>query len=67
MSFADEKKANVLFTRALKEIHNTDNDDDAKVEFIKDDKGNIKIFTRRLDEVTNQFPEVKEYVKKFVS
>ena len=33
---ADEKKANVLFTRALKEIHNTDNDDDAKVEFIKD-------------------------------
>ena len=32
----------------------------------KDEKGNIKIFTRRLDEVTNQFPEVKEYVKKFV-
>jgi DNA ligase-1 len=32
----------------------------------KDEKGNIRIFTRRLDEVTRQFPEVKEYVKKFV-
>ena len=30
-------------------------------------KGNeIRIFTRRLDEVTRQFPEVVEYVKKFV-
>jgi len=26
----------------------------------------IKIFTRRLEDVTNQFPEVKEYVKKYV-
>jgi len=33
----------------------------------KDDNGNIKIFTRRLDDVTKQFPEVKEYVKKFVN
>ncbi len=33
----------------------------------KDEKGKIRIFTRRLDEVTNQFPEVKEYVKKFVN
>jgi DNA ligase-1 len=32
----------------------------------KDEAGNIRIFTRRLDEVTHQFPEVKEYVKKFV-
>jgi len=32
----------------------------------KDEKGNIRIFTRNLDEVTKQFPEVKEYVKKFV-
>ncbi len=32
----------------------------------KDHKGNIKIFTRRLDEVTKQFPEVAEYVKKYV-
>ncbi|MBN2052878.1 ATP-dependent DNA ligase [Candidatus Woesearchaeota archaeon] len=28
--------------------------------------GEIKIFTRRLDEVTKQFPEVIEYVKDFV-
>jgi len=28
--------------------------------------GKIKIFTRRLDEVTRQFPEVVEFVKKFV-
>ncbi len=33
----------------------------------KDEKGEIKIFTRRLDNVTPQFPEVVEYVKKFVS
>ena len=26
----------------------------------------IKLFTRRLDEVTRQFPEVVEYVKKFI-
>jgi len=31
----------------------------------KDEKGNIKIFTRRLDEVTQQFPEVIEYVNKY--
>jgi len=28
--------------------------------------GNIKIFTRRLENVTDQFPEVVDYVKKFV-
>ena len=32
----------------------------------KDEKGEIKIFTRRLDEVTKQFPEVKRYVSEFV-
>lgn len=32
----------------------------------KDDQGEIRIFTRRLDEVTKQFPEVKEYVTKYV-
>jgi len=32
----------------------------------KDEKGKIKIFTRRLDEVTKQFPEVSEHVKKYV-
>jgi len=30
----------------------------------KTEEGKIKIFTRRLDEVTTQFPEVVEYVKK---
>ncbi len=33
----------------------------------KDEDGKIRIFTRRLDEVTNQFPEVQQYVKKFVN
>jgi len=32
----------------------------------KDEKGNIKIFTRRLDNVTNQFPDVVKYVKGHV-
>ncbi|MBI5148284.1 ATP-dependent DNA ligase [Candidatus Pacearchaeota archaeon] len=32
----------------------------------KTEDGKIKIFTRRLDEVTAQFPEVVEYVKKHV-
>jgi hypothetical protein len=32
---ADEEKANVLMLRALKEIYKADNDDKAKVEFIK--------------------------------
>ncbi|MEM3405506.1 MAG: ATP-dependent DNA ligase [Candidatus Pacearchaeota archaeon] len=33
----------------------------------KDEKNEVRIFTRRLEDVTNQFPEVKEYVKKFVN
>jgi DNA ligase 1 len=32
----------------------------------KTDKGDIKIFTRRLDNVTKQFPDVVEYIKKYV-
>ena len=32
----------------------------------KDEKGQVRIFTRRLDDVTNQFPEVKEYVERYV-
>jgi DNA ligase 1 len=32
----------------------------------KDEKGEIKIFTRRLDNVTNQFPDVVEYVREHV-
>lgn len=33
----------------------------------KSEDGKIKLFTRRLDEVTKQFPEVVEYVKKYVN
>ncbi len=32
----------------------------------KDENGEIKIFTRRLDNLTKQFPEVKEYIEKYV-
>ncbi|MDD5192627.1 MAG: ATP-dependent DNA ligase [Candidatus Nanoarchaeia archaeon] len=32
----------------------------------KTEEGEIKIFTRRLDEVTNQFPDVVDYVKENV-
>ena len=32
----------------------------------KDEKANIKIFTRRLDDVTKQFPDVVEYIKNHV-
>jgi len=32
----------------------------------KDEKGEIKLFTRRLEEVSKQFPEVVKYVKKYV-
>ena len=32
----------------------------------KDKNGVIKIFTRRLDEVTNQFPDVVKYVKEHI-
>ena len=30
----------------------------------KDEKGNIKLFTRRLENVTKQFPDVVEFIKK---
>ena len=33
----------------------------------KDEKGEIKIFTRRLDEVTKQFPEIVDYIKEHVN
>lgn len=32
----------------------------------KDSEGRIRLFTRRLDDVTKQFPEVVGYVKKYV-
>ena len=33
----------------------------------KDELGRVTIFTRRLENVTNQFPEVQDYIKKYVS
>jgi len=33
----------------------------------KDEKGEVKIFTRRLEEVTMQFPEIVEYVNSHVT
>ncbi len=33
----------------------------------KDEKGVIKIFTRRLDEVTKQFPDVVKYIKEHLN
>jgi len=32
----------------------------------KDEKGKIKIFTRRLEDVSNQFPDVVKYIKEHV-
>lgn len=34
-SKADEKKVNVIFLKALKELYKKDKDDDSKVEFVK--------------------------------
>lgn len=33
----------------------------------KDEKGQVKIFTRRLDEVTKQFPDVVKYIKEHIN
>lgn len=40
--------------------------DGFRVVINKDEKGKINLFTRRLDNVTNQFPDIVEIVKKFV-
>jgi DNA ligase-1 len=40
--------------------------DGFRVMINKEENGNIRIFTRRLEEVTNQFPEILEYVKRNV-
>ncbi len=32
----------------------------------KDEKGDVKIFTRRLDDVSTQFPEVVKYIKEHI-
>jgi DNA ligase-1 len=41
--------------------------DGFRVMINKDKNGEIKIFTRRLDNVTNQFPDIVEYVQKHVN
>ena len=40
--------------------------DGFRIQAHKDEKGNIRLFTRRLEDVTNQFPDVVEFVKKNV-
>lgn len=41
--------------------------DGFRVMINKEENGKIKIFTRRLEEVTTQFPEIAEYVKSHVN
>ncbi|MBI2650123.1 ATP-dependent DNA ligase [Candidatus Woesearchaeota archaeon] len=40
--------------------------DGFRIQGHKDEKGNIKLFTRRLEDVTKQFPDVVEFIKKNV-
>lgn len=40
--------------------------DGIRLQISNDNKNNILIFTRRLEDVTKQFPEVVEYVKKYI-
>ena len=40
--------------------------DGFRMEIEKEESGKISIFTRRLENVSNQFPDVVEYVKKYV-
>ncbi len=40
--------------------------DGFRIQAHKDDKGKIILFTRRLEDVTNQFPDVVEFVRKNV-
>jgi len=40
--------------------------DGFRIQAHKDEKGNISLFTRRLENVTRQFPDVAEYVKSNV-
>mgnify|MGYP001595123396 CR=1 FL=1 len=40
--------------------------DGFRIQAHKDSKGTIKLFTRRMEEVTKQFPDVVEFVKKNV-
>ncbi len=41
--------------------------DGFRLEIEKDEKGNVMLFTRRLENVTGQFPDVVEQVKKHVN
>ena len=38
--------------------------DGFRIQGHKDEKGNIKLFTRRMENVTNQFPDVVEFIRK---
>ena len=40
--------------------------DGFRIQCHKDEEGNTKLFTRRLEEVTKQFPDVVEFIKKNV-
>ena len=40
--------------------------DGFRIQCHKDEKGNITLFTRRLEDVTKQFPDVVEFIKKNV-
>ena len=40
--------------------------DGFRIQAHKDEKGSIKLFTRRLEDVTRQFPDIVEFVKKNV-
>ncbi|MBI2658212.1 ATP-dependent DNA ligase [Candidatus Woesearchaeota archaeon] len=40
--------------------------DGFRIQAHKDEKGNIKLFTRRLENVTNQFPDVVEFIRNNV-
>ena len=40
--------------------------DGFRIQAHKDEKGSIKLFTRRLEDVTKQFPDIVEFVKKNV-
>ena len=40
--------------------------DGFRIQAHKDEKGNIKLFTRRLEDVTRQFPDVVDFIKKNV-
>ncbi len=40
--------------------------DGFRIQAHKDEKGNVRLFTRRLEDVTKQFPDVAEFVRKNV-